>query len=52
MAQASASRLIEEKEYQHKIAKLWVWIVWLGTMVRHRYGFSAQPHYLPLHVTI
>lgn len=33
MAQTSASRLIEEKEYQHKIAKLWVWIVWLGTML-------------------
>eukprot|EP00892_Ulva_mutabilis_P008619 jgi/Ulvmu1/6129/UM027_0107.1 len=33
MAQNTATRLIEEKEHYHKIAKLWVWIVWISTML-------------------
>lgn len=41
--QPSASRLIEEKEHNHKIAKLWVWIVWLSTMVR----YSPHSMYVP-----
>lgn len=39
MAKNSATRLIEEKEHFHKIAKLWVWIVWFSTMVRYCSGF-------------